>query len=155
MAWCNGKTGFPIVDACMTQLNKTGFMHNRGRLITAGFLTKVLGWHWKFGERYFATRLVDYDPAQNNGNWQFVAGSGVDQQPYFRMFNPWLQSAKHDPNGEYIKHWCPQYKDFPAKVLHDEAKLLEYLNANPSNNVIKPIVSYTTARDKTRKRYKK
>ncbi len=153
MAWCNGKTGFPVVDACMTQLNETGFMHNRGRLIVAGFLTKVLGWHWKFGERYFATRLLDYDPAQNNGNWQFVAGSGVDQQPYFRMFNPWLQSAKHDPKGEYIKKWCPQYKDFPAEVLHDEEKLLDYISENRPK-VVSPIVQYTVARDKTRKRYK-
>ena len=150
-AWCAGKTGFPVVDACMKQLNDTGFMHNRGRLIVAGFLTKVLGWHWKFGERYFATRLVDYDPAQNNGNWQFVAGSGVDQQPYFRMFNPWLQSAKHDPDGEYIKHWCPQYRDVPADVLHDETKLRNYIAETGSLTL--PIVSYIKSRDKTKKRY--
>jgi deoxyribodipyrimidine photo-lyase len=153
-AWCDGKTGFPVIDACMTQLNETGFMHNRGRLITAGFLTKVLGWHWKFGERYFATRLIDYDPAQNNGNWQFVAGSGVDQQPYFRMFNPWLQSAKHDPDGEYIRKWCPQYKDFPTDVLHNEAKLREYI-AESRAKVPVPIVIYEVARDKTKKRYKR
>ena len=153
-AWCAGKTGFPIVDACMTELNETGFMHNRGRLIVAGFLTKVLGWHWKFGERYFATKLIDYDPAQNNGNWQFVAGSGVDQQPYFRMFNPWLQSGKYDPEGTYICKWCPQYKDFPTDVLHDETKLRAYI-AEMRPKVITPIIAYETARDKTKKRYGK
>jgi deoxyribodipyrimidine photo-lyase len=152
-AWCSGKTGFPIVDACMNQLNKTGFMHNRGRLIVAGFLTKVLGWHWKFGERYFATRLVDYDPAQNNGNWQFVAGSGVDQQPYFRMFNPWLQSAKYDPDAQYINYWCPYYSVIPADVLHDEKKLCNYISDNRLKIQL-PIVSYVKSRDKTKKRYK-
>lgn len=153
-AWCNGKTGYPIVDACMSQLNNSGWMHNRGRLIVAGFLTKVMGWHWKFGERYFAVRLVDYDPAQNNGNWQFVAGSGVDSQPYFRMFNPWLQSAKHDPDGLYIKKWCPYYKDFPANVLHDEDKLIAFITENNLRKIPKPIISYERARDDTRKRYK-
>jgi deoxyribodipyrimidine photo-lyase len=153
-AWCKGKTGFPVVDACMTELNETGFMHNRGRLIVAGFLTKILGWHWKFGERYFANKLVDYDPAQNNGNWQFVAGSGVDQQPYFRMFNPWLQSAKHDPECIYIKKWCPQYKNFPNDVLHDELKLRNYISVNRVKKIPLPIVEYTKARDSTRKKYK-
>jgi len=152
-AWCLGKTGFPVVDACMRELNNTGYMHNRGRLIVAAFLTKVLGWHWRFGERYFATKLFDYDPAQNNGNWQFVAGSGVDQQPYFRMFNPWLQGAKLDPNCIYIKKWCPEYKDFPNAVLHDQKKLTNFITSNGIKNVILPIISYETARDKTRKRY--
>ena len=167
VAWCKGKTGVPIVDACMRELNTTGYMHNRGRLIVAGFLTKVLGWHWKFGELYFATRLRDYDPAQNNGNWQFVAGSGVDQQPYFRMFNPWLQSKAHDPDCEYIKTWCPEYKDFPNDVLHDEDKLRDYLASHEHvyddhkhihddhKHVITPIVEYKKQRDATRKRYAK
>lgn len=153
VAWCKGKTGVPIVDACMRELNTTGYMHNRGRLITAGFLTKVLGWHWKFGELYFATRLRDYDPAQNNGNWQFVAGSGVDQQPYFRMFNPWLQGAAHDPNCEYIKHWCPEYSNFPNDVLHDETKLRNYLSES-NNTGMAPIVNYEKQREVTKKRYK-
>lgn len=152
-AWCEGTTGYPVVDACMRELNNTGYMHNRGRLIVAAFLTKLIGWHWKYGERYFATRLFDYDPAQNNGNWQFVAGSGVDQQPYFRMFNPWLQSAKLDPDCEYIKKWCPEYKDFPNAVLHDQKKLIQYLTDNGLAQINRPIVSYETARDKTRKRY--
>jgi deoxyribodipyrimidine photo-lyase len=153
-AWCLGQTGFPIIDACMRELNNYGYMHNRGRLITAGFLTKLLGWHWKFGERYFATKLIDYDPAQNNGNWQFVAGSGVDQQPYFRMFNPWIQSGKCDPDGEYIKKWCPEYEGFPAKVLHDQKKLTDFITSNGIKNVRLPIVDYVKSRDKTRKRYK-
>lgn len=152
-AWCEGKTGFPVVDACMRELNISGYMHNRGRLIVAGFLTKLLGWHWRFGERYFATKLIDYDPAQNNGNWQFVAGSGVDQQPYFRMFNPWIQSGKCDPDGEYIKRWCPEYRDFPAKVLHDQKKLTDFITSNGIKGVQLPIVDYTKSRDKTRKRY--
>jgi len=152
-AWCNGTTGYPIVDACMTELNRTGYMHNRGRLIVAGFLTKLLGWHWKFGELYFATRLMDYDPAQNNGNWQFVAGSGVDQQPYFRMFNPWIQSAKHDPDGSYIRTWCQCYTGFPPQVLHDQKKLIKYITENKTTAPT-PIVDYETARDETRERYK-
>lgn len=151
-AWCAGKTGFPIVDACMRELNATGYMHNRGRLIVAGFLTKVLGWHWRFGELYFATRLRDYDPAQNNGNWQFVAGSGVDQQPYFRMFNPWLQGRNHDHNCEYIKKWCPEYKDFPNNVLHNETKLRNFITQN-GIKVALPIVNYEKQRDSTKKRY--
>lgn len=153
-AWCLGKTGFPIIDACMRELNNSGYMHNRGRLITAGFLTKLLGWHWKFGERYFATKLIDYDPAQNNGNWQFVAGSGVDQQPYFRMFNPWIQSGKCDPDAEYIKKWCPEYNDFPPNVLHDQKKLTDFITSNGIKNVQLPIVDYVKSRDKTRKRYR-
>lgn len=156
IAWCKGKTGFPIVDACMRELNITGYMHNRGRLIVAGFLTKLLGWHWKYGEMYFATRLRDYDPAQNNGNWQFVAGSGVDQQPYFRMFNPWLQSKDHDPDCVYIKHWCPEYAGFPNNVLHNEAKLREYISDNGlQNKITSPIVAYEQQRDSTKRRYLK
>lgn len=119
LKWCNGQTGFPIVDASMKQLNKTGWMHNRGRLIVAWFLTKVMGWHWMYGERYFATRLIDYDPAVNNGNWQFCAGSGVDTDQYFRLFNPWAQSEKYDKEALYIKKWLPQLKAIPAKHLHN------------------------------------
>jgi deoxyribodipyrimidine photo-lyase len=152
--WCSGKTGYPVVDACMRELNATGYMHNRGRLITAAFLTKILGWHWKFGELYFATKLRDYDPAQNNGNWQFVAGSGVDQQPYFRMFNPWIQSKAHDPECKYIKHWCPEYKDVPNAVIHNEAKLREFITQN-GINVAMPMVNYEKQRDLTKKRYRR
>jgi deoxyribodipyrimidine photo-lyase len=103
--WCKGKTGYDIVDACMNQLNKSGFMHNRGRMIVASFLTKILHIDWRWGERYFATRLTDYDPANNNGGWQWSAGTGVDAQPYFRIFNPYTQAEKFDPDGAYRKKW--------------------------------------------------
>lgn len=105
LKWCNGETGFDIVDACMNQLNKSGFMHNRGRMIVASFLTKLLHIDWRWGERYFATRLTDYDPANNNGGWQWSAGTGVDAQPYFRIFNPYTQADKFDPDGGYRKKW--------------------------------------------------
>jgi deoxyribodipyrimidine photo-lyase len=107
-AWCSGKTGYPIVDSCMMQLNTTGWMHNRGRLIVASFLIKNLHIDWKLGEKYFAQKLVDYDVLVNQGNWQWVSGSGADSQPYFRVFNPWLQSDKFDKEALYIKKWLPQ-----------------------------------------------
>lgn len=116
--WCNGTTGFPIVDAAMRQLNTTGFMHNRGRMIVASFLTKNMFWHFKEGEKYFAQHLVDYDPANNNGGWQWCASSGVDSMPYFRVFNPWLQSQKYDTDCNYIKKWVPELKDVLCSHIH-------------------------------------
>lgn len=118
-AWCMGQTGFPIVDAGMRELNSTGFMHNRVRMIVASFLTKDLHIDWKWGEKYFATQLVDYDPAVNNGNWQWAASTGCDAQPYFRIFNPWLQQQKFDPTCEYIKKWVPELKKVDAKIIHN------------------------------------
>jgi len=117
-AWCTGKTGFPIVDAGMRQLNTTGFMHNRVRMIVASFLTKDLHINWLWGEKYFAQQLVDYDPAVNNGNWQWSASTGCDAQPYFRIFNPWLQQKKFDKDCTYIQRWIPELKDIPTKVIH-------------------------------------
>ena len=117
-AWKTGHTGFPVVDAGMRQLNKTGYMHNRARLIVASFLVKTLLQNWREGERYFATKLVDYDVASNNGNWQWIMGGGADSQPYFRIFNPWLQSAEHDENGSYIKKWIPELEAVLPKDLH-------------------------------------
>lgn len=108
-AWCTGTTGYPIVDAGMRELNKTGYMHNRVRMITASFLCKHLLIDWRWGEAYFAQKLNDYDLAANNGNWQWAAGSGCDAAPYFRVFNPELQSAKFDKDKEYIKKWVPEY----------------------------------------------
>ncbi|MBS0585694.1 MAG: deoxyribodipyrimidine photo-lyase [Verrucomicrobia bacterium] len=116
--WCEGKTGFPIVDAGIQELNETGFMHNRVRMITASFLVKDLHVNWQWGEKYFATKLIDYDPAVNNGNWQWVASTGCDAQPYFRIFNPWLQGAKFDPDCTYIKKWLPVLGKVPAKAIH-------------------------------------
>lgn len=116
--WCEGTTGFPIVDAGMRQLNATGFMHNRVRMIVASFLIKDLHIDWRWGERYFAQKLVDYDPAVNNGNWQWVASTGCDAQPYFRIFNPWLQQKKFDPECDYIKQWVPELHDVSAAIIH-------------------------------------
>jgi deoxyribodipyrimidine photo-lyase len=106
--WCEGKTGYPIVDAGMRELNATGFMHNRVRMITASFLTKHLLIDWKWGERYFASKLLDFDLASNVGGWQWAAGSGCDAAPYFRVFNPTLQTEKFDPEQRYIQKWIPE-----------------------------------------------
>lgn len=116
--WKRGETGFPIVDAGMRQLNETGWMHNRARMITASFLVKDLHVDWREGERYFAQQLIDYDPAVNNGSWQWVAGTGADAAPYFRTFNPWLQQKKFDPDASYIKQWVPELRDVPTPVIH-------------------------------------
>jgi deoxyribodipyrimidine photo-lyase len=107
--WCKGKTGYPIVDAGMRELNATGFMHNRVRMIVASFLTKHLLIDWRWGERYFAEKLLDFELASNIGGWQWAAGSGCDAAPYFRIFNPTSQTEKFDPQKKYIKHWVPEY----------------------------------------------
>jgi len=127
--WCAAKTGFPIVDAGMRELNQTGFMHNRVRMITASFLIKDLHIHWRWGERYFAEQLIDYDVAVNNGNWQWVASTGCDAQPYFRVFNPWLQQKKFDPDCAYIYRWLPELRHLkPAQIhrLHEVPFVADY-----------------------------
>lgn len=116
--WCEGKTGFPIVDAGMRELNETGFIDNRMRMIVASFLVKDLHIDWREGEKYFAQHLIDYDPAVNNGNWQWVASTGADAQPYFRVFNPWTQQKKFDPDCVYIKKWVPELKNATPKEIH-------------------------------------
>jgi len=118
IAWCEGNTGYPIVDAGMRQLNTTGFMHNRVRMICASFLCKDLLIDWRWGEKYFANKLLDYDLASNNGNWQWCASTGCDAQPYFRIFNPALQSQKFDPNGEYIRKYIPELSHLSDKQIH-------------------------------------
>ena len=110
-AWCEGRTGYPIVDAGMRELNETGFMHNRVRMITASFLTKHLLVDWRWGEAYFAEKLLDFDLASNNGGWQWAAGSGCDAAPYFRVFNPELQTQKFDPELKYVKKWVPEFQE--------------------------------------------
>ncbi len=132
-AWCEGRTGYPIVDAGMRELNTTGFMHNRVRMIVASFLTKHLLIDWRWGEAYFAKKLLDYDMAANNGGWQWAAGSGCDAAPYFRVFNPYLQTDKFDPEKKYIKKWVPEAGT----------------SAYP-----KPIVDHTFARDRVLRVYK-
>lgn len=122
--WCTGKTGYPIVDAGMRQLNETGFMHNRVRMIVASFLCKHLLIDWRWGEAYFAQKLVDYDLASNNGNWQWVAGCGCDAAPYFRIFNPTAQTLKFDADRSYIKKWNPDFEkniQVPI-VVHEQAR---------------------------------
>lgn len=118
-AWCQGKTGYPMVDAGMRELNQTGFMHNRLRMVTASFLCKHLLIDWRWGEAYFAGKLNDYDLASNNGGWQWAAGSGCDAAPYFRIFNPELQAKKFDPDFEYIRKWVPEFgtPDYPAPII--------------------------------------
>ncbi|MFM8913747.1 MAG: cryptochrome/photolyase family protein [Flammeovirgaceae bacterium] len=133
VAWCEGKTGYPIVDAGMRELNNTGFMHNRVRMIVASFLTKHLLIDWRWGEAYFAKKLLDFDLAANNGGWQWAASSGCDAAPYFRVFNPALQTEKFDPDLKYIKKWVPEY-------------------GTPSYP--KPIVEHKFARDRVLKVYK-
>ncbi len=137
--WCNGETGFPIVDAGMRQLNITGFMHNRARLIVASFLVKTLLIDWRLGEKYFASRLIDYDVASNNGNWQWIASSGVDSQPYFRIFNPWEQAKAHDPKCNYVKKWVPELSAVPAAdILRWEITCDNY----PNIGYFRPMVDY-------------
>jgi len=110
-SWCEGRTGYPIVDAGMRELSATGFMHNRVRMITASFLTKHLLIDWRWGEAWFAKKLLDFDLASNNGGWQWAAGSGCDAAPYFRVFNPYLQTQKFDPDLKYIRQWVPEFEE--------------------------------------------
>ncbi len=121
-AWCTGQTGYPIVDAGMRELNETGYMHNRVRMISASFLTKHLLIDWRWGEGYFAKKLLDYDLAANNGNWQWASGSGCDAAPYFRIFNPSLQTKKFDPELKYIRKWVPEFEQltYPRPIVEHE-----------------------------------
>jgi len=149
--WCEGKTGYPIVDAGMREMNETGYMHNRSRLITSNFLVKLCLISWEKGEKYFAQKLTDYDPSVNNGNWQWTSGSGADSQPYFRIMNPWSQSEKFDKNAEYIKKWVPELKDVEPKHLHNWEKF----HINYDINYPSPIIDYKSSRKKTLDTYKK
>ena len=122
-AWKNGMTGYPIIDAAMRHFKDTGLMHNRLRMVVAQFLTKDLHLHWSYGEKYFAEKLLDFDLSANNGGWQWSSSTGCDSQPYFRIFNPYLQSKRFDAKGEFIKKYVPELKDVDAKFLHDPEKL--------------------------------
>lgn len=149
-AWCTGTTGFPIVDAGMRELNATGWMHNRVRMIVASFLTKDLHIDWRWGERYFAQQLIDYDPAVNNGNWQWSASTGCDAQPYFRIFNPWLQQIKFDKECHYIKKWVPELRSIEPKIIHT------WYNPNNSSikNYPKPMVDHAKESARSKLLYK-
>ncbi len=132
--WCQGQTGYPLVDAGLRELNATGYMHNRVRMVVASFLTKHLLIDWRWGEAYFAEKLLDFDLASNNGGWQWAAGTGVDAAPYFRVFNPTLQQEKFDPNGKYVRKWVPEVN---------------------SPSYPKPMVEHALARDRALTTYKK
>lgn len=142
-AWQQGKTGYPIVDAAMRQLNTTGWMHNRLRMIVASFLTKHLLIDWRLGEKYFSEQLIDGDLAANNGGWQWSAGTGCDAQPYFRVFNPITQSKKFDPNGEFIRKYLPELREVPIKHLHLPH---QYLAQQNSSCYWPAVVEHKTAR---------
>lgn len=156
-AWCEGATGYPLVDAAMRQLNQTGYMHNRLRMVVASFLSKDLGLDWRWGERYFAQQLLDFDLAANNGGWQWAASSGCDAQPYFRIFNPVTQSQKFDPEGRFIKRYLPELAALDAKSLHApwEAApaLLQAAGITLGRDYPAPIVSHALARERTLARY--
>jgi len=129
--WTTGTTGIPIVDAAMRQLNQTGFMHNRGRMIVSNFLIKLLRIDWRRGEQYFAQQLTDYDVAVNNGSWQWSASTGTDSQPYYRIFNPWRQAEKYDKDCVYIRRWIPELDAVPtADILRWNVAHVKHLAAN-------------------------
>jgi deoxyribodipyrimidine photo-lyase len=156
-AWCQGRTGYPIVDAAMAQLNQSGYMHNRLRMVAGSFLVKHLGIDWRWGERYFAETLIDFDLAANNGGWQWVSSSGCDAQPYFRIFNPTLQSEKFDPQGKFIKRYLPQLSPLTAKQIHAPwmAKPADLGAAGITLGVDypQPVVEHAQARARTLQRY--
>lgn len=152
-AWCEGRTGYPVVDAAMMQMNTTGYMHNRARMFTSNFLIKILGIDWRKGEKYFATKLIDYDMLVNNGNWQWSSSTGADSQPYFRIFNPWNQSSKFDKDAVYIKRFLPNLKGVAPSHLHTWDK--SYRNYNLTKlNYVKPCCDYKKCRDRTLTMYK-
>ena len=158
-AWCHGRTGYPIVDAAMRQLLQSGWMHNRTRMVAASFLVKDLLIDWRWGERWFMQQLIDGDPASNNGGWQWTAGTGTDAAPYFRIFNPILQSKKFDPHGIYIRRWLPQLITVPDKYIHEPWRMpdeiQEQANCRIGREYPWPIVDHAAARKRTLEAYKK
>jgi deoxyribodipyrimidine photo-lyase len=156
-AWCEGRTGYPLVDAAMHQINETGYMHNRLRMVVASFLTKDLGLDWRRGEAYFALQLNDFDLAANNGGWQWAASSGCDAQPYFRIFNPVSQSEKFDPQGKFIRRYLPQLAKLPDKLIHAPWLArpvdLEAAGITIGTDYPAPVVDHAAAREKTLARY--
>ncbi len=142
--WQKGQTGFPLIDAAMRELNTTGWMHNRMRMNVAMFLTKLLNVDWRIGERYFMQHLIDGDLAANNGGWQWAAGTGCDAAPYFRIFNPITQSKKFDPDGEYIRRYCPELAQFNSQDIHEPYARNPDLAA--SSNYPRPVIDYVSAR---------
>ena len=156
-AWCEGRTGYPLVDAAMAQINQTGYMHNRLRMVTASFLVKDLGIDWRWGERYFAENLNDFDLSANNGGWQWAASTGCDAQPYFRIFNPASQSKKFDAEGKFIRQYLPVLEKLPLSALHSpwlaNAVALSAAGVELGKNYPMPIVQHDEARARTLQRY--
>jgi deoxyribodipyrimidine photo-lyase len=157
-AWCAGQTGYPIVDAGMRQLVATGWMHNRARMIVASFLVKDLLIDWRWGEKFFMQHLLDGDPAANNGGWQWTAGTGTDAAPYFRIFNPTLQSVKFDLTGAYIRRWVPELAGLSDKLIHEPGRATAVeqhkYQLHLGTHYPHPIVDHATARDRTLAVYK-
>ena len=156
-AWCEGATGYPLVDAAMRQLDRTGYMHNRLRMLTASFLVKDLGIDWRRGERYFAEKLIDYDLAANNGGWQWAASTGCDAQPYFRIFNPVAQSERFDPQGRFIRRNVPELERVPPGAIHAPWEMSAAQQAAASCRIGRdypaPIVRHDEARKRALARY--
>lgn len=150
-AWCDGKTGYPLVDAAMRQLVKTGWMHNRLRMVVASFLTKHLLIDWRQGEAFFMKHLIDGDLAANNGGWQWAASTGCDAQPYFRIFNPITQSERFDPDGEFIRKYLPELENIPTKSIHFPHK---YIKENKLDCYWEAIVDHKAARERALQRFK-
>ncbi len=156
-AWCDGRTGYPLVDAAMRQLNQTGYMHNRLRMVVASFLVKDLGLDWRRGEAYFARQLIDYDLAANNGGWQWAASTGCDAQPWFRIFNPLTQSRRFDAEGKFIRRYLPQLASLPAPSIHAPwlARPVDLASAGLvlGRDYPAPIVDHALARERTLARF--
>ena len=156
-AWCEGRTGYPLVDAAMRELKATGAMHNRLRMVTASFLVKDLGADWRLGERHFAQELLDYDLAANNGGWQWCASTGCDAQPWFRIFNPVTQSRRFDPKGDYIRRWIPELARVPEEYIHAPWELppidQQLCGVVIGRDYPQPIVQHEEARQRTLARY--
>ena len=156
-AWCEGRTGYPLVDAAMAQINQTGYMHNRLRMVVASFLVKDLGIDWRWGEQYFADHLIDFDVAANNGGWQWASSSGCDAQPYFRIFNPVTQSERFDPSGKFIRRYLPQLAKMPDVAIHApwKARALDMAEGGLTlgKDYPAPIVDHAEARERTLLRY--
>jgi deoxyribodipyrimidine photo-lyase len=156
-AWQEGRTGYPVVDAAMRQLRESGWMHNRARMIVASFLVKDLLIDWRWGERWFMQHLVDGDPAANNGGWQWTAGTGTDAAPYFRIFNPVLQSEKYDPDGEYIRRWVPELAGVSNKFIHAPwempAEVQKQAGCLIGRDYPEPIIDHKQARERTLEAY--
>jgi deoxyribodipyrimidine photo-lyase len=157
-AWCEGRTGYPLVDAAQRQLNQTGYMHNRLRMVSACFLIKDLGIDWRRGEAYFAQHLNDFDLAANNGGWQWAASSGCDAQPYFRIFNPITQSEKFDEKGQFIRRYVPEIAHLNNKAIHapwlaKDLFAISTLNQIKDKDYPAPIIDHATARLATLARY--